>query len=146
MPGSGDRARLKRLRNSYDEAPPPLAAHWARLVLTLKEKNLHPHSIRHSTAIALLKAAVDFATISQWLGHAGLSATMRYARADLDLKRQPISGRSRTAARWPLADGSGGRPGLAAQTLKASELSRTIAREKRDAGCARRQSSALDVF
>jgi site-specific recombinase XerD len=58
---------------------------------TLKDKNLHPHSIRHSTAIALLKAGVDFATISQWLGHAGLNTTMRYARADLDLKRQALS-------------------------------------------------------
>jgi integrase/recombinase XerD len=63
----------------------------ARLAPTLKDKSLHPHSIRHSTAIALLKGGVDFATISQWLGHAGLNTTMRYARADLDLKRQAIS-------------------------------------------------------
>lgn len=63
----------------------------ARLAPTLKEKRLHPHSIRHSTAVALLKAGVDFATISQWLGHAGLNTTMRYARADVDLKRQALS-------------------------------------------------------
>jgi integrase/recombinase XerD len=31
----------------------------SRLVPTLKVKNLHPHSIRHSTAIALLKAGMD---------------------------------------------------------------------------------------
>ena len=67
------------------------AARAARLAPTLKGKSLHPHSIRHSTAIALLKAGVDFATISQWLGHAGLNTTMRYARADLDLKRQALS-------------------------------------------------------
>ena len=67
------------------------AAKGARLAPTLRDKSLHPHSIRHSTAIALLKAGVDFATISQWLGHAGLNTTMRYARADLDLKRQAIS-------------------------------------------------------
>jgi site-specific recombinase XerD len=58
---------------------------------TLRDKRLHPHSIRHSTAVALLKAGVDFATISQWLGHAGLNTTMRYARVDLDLKRQALS-------------------------------------------------------
>lgn len=63
----------------------------ARQEPSLKDKHLHPHSIRHSTAIALLKAGVDFATISQWLGHAGLNTTMRYARADLDLKRQALS-------------------------------------------------------
>lgn len=63
----------------------------AREQPTLLEKRIHPHSIRHSTAIALLKAGVDFATISQWLGHATLNTTMRYARADLDLKRQALS-------------------------------------------------------
>jgi len=60
-------------------------------VTTLREKRIHPHSVRHSTAVALLKAGVDFATISQWLGHASLNTTMRYARADLDLKRQALS-------------------------------------------------------
>ena len=57
----------------------------------MRGKQLHPHSLRHSTAVALLKAGIDFATISQWLGHAGLNTTMRYARADLDLKRQAIA-------------------------------------------------------
>ncbi len=58
---------------------------------TLAEKRLHPHSLRHTTAIALLKAGVDFATISQWLGHASLNTTMVYARADLDLKREALA-------------------------------------------------------
>ena len=31
---------------------------------TLRDKRLHPHSLRHTTAIHLLKAVVDFATIS----------------------------------------------------------------------------------
>ena len=75
----------------------------ARVAPTLRDKRLHPHSLRHSTAVALLKAGVDFATISQWLGHAGLNTTMRYARADIDLKRQVtlagVPGRAR-AASW----------------------------------------------
>lgn len=58
---------------------------------TLRDKRIHPHSLRHSTAVALLKAGVDFATISQWLGHAGLNTTMCYARADIDLKRQALA-------------------------------------------------------
>jgi site-specific recombinase XerD len=57
---------------------------------TLREKRIYPHSLRHTTAIFLLKAGVDFATISQWLGHASLNTTMIYARADLDLKRQAL--------------------------------------------------------
>ena len=63
----------------------------SQLVPSLKGKSLHPHSIRHSTAVALLKSGVDFATISQWLGHAGLDTTMRYARADIDLKRRALA-------------------------------------------------------
>ena len=63
----------------------------AKTVNTLAEKRLHPHSLRHTTAIALLKAGVDFATISQWLGHASLNTTMVYARADLDLKREALA-------------------------------------------------------
>jgi site-specific recombinase XerD len=58
---------------------------------SLKGKKLHPHSLRHSTAIHLLKAGVDFATISQWLGHASVNTTMRYARADVDLKRAALA-------------------------------------------------------
>lgn len=58
---------------------------------TLTGKRIHPHCLRHSTAIHLLKAGVDFATISQWLGHTSLNTTMRYARADIDLKRQALA-------------------------------------------------------
>jgi site-specific recombinase XerD len=51
----------------------------------------HPHCLRHTTAVYLLKAGVDFATISQWLGHAQLNTTMIYAKADMDMKRQALS-------------------------------------------------------
>ena len=56
-----------------------------------RRRRIHPHSLRHTTAIHLLKSGIDFATISQLLGHSGLQTTMRYARADLDLKRQALS-------------------------------------------------------
>ena len=58
---------------------------------TLRTKRIHPHSLRHGTAIALLKSGVDFATISQWLGHSCLNTTMVYARADMDIKRQALT-------------------------------------------------------
>jgi integrase/recombinase XerD len=60
------------------------------VIATLRGKRIHPHSLRHTTAIFLLKAGVDFATISQWLGHSALNTTMTYARADIDLKRQAL--------------------------------------------------------
>jgi site-specific recombinase XerD len=56
-----------------------------------RAKHIHPHSLRHTTAINLLKAGVDFVTISQWLGHASLTTTMRYARSDIDIKRQALT-------------------------------------------------------
>lgn len=58
---------------------------------TLAHKKLHPHSMRHSTAVHLLKAGVDLVTISHWLGHASVDTTNRYASVDLDTKREAIS-------------------------------------------------------
>ena len=60
-------------------------------VPTLSTKRLHPHCMRHSTAVALLKSGVDLSTISQWLGHASPTTTNRYATLDLDMKRDAIN-------------------------------------------------------
>jgi integrase/recombinase XerD len=54
-------------------------------------RRIHPHALRHAAAVHMLKSGVEFATISQLLGHANVTTTMRYARADLDLKRQALS-------------------------------------------------------
>jgi len=66
-------------------------AQCSSAVTSLRGRRIHPHTLRHTTAVHLLKAGVDFATISQWLGHASLTTTMTYARADLDLKRQALA-------------------------------------------------------
>jgi integrase/recombinase XerD len=57
---------------------------------TLATKRLHPHSMRHSTAVHLLRSGVDIVTISQWLGHASVTTTNRYATVDLEMKRKAI--------------------------------------------------------
>ena len=57
----------------------------------LANKRLHPHSLRHSTAVALLKAGVDLSTISQWLGHASPNTTNKYATLDLEMKRKALA-------------------------------------------------------
>lgn len=57
---------------------------------SLARKRLHPHTVRHSTAVHLLKAGVDLVTISHWLGHASVTTTNRYATVDLETKRQAI--------------------------------------------------------
>ena len=58
---------------------------------TLVSKKLHPHSMRHSTAVHLLKSGVDMVTISHWLGHANINTTHRYASVDIDMKREAIN-------------------------------------------------------
>jgi integrase len=67
---------------------------------TLAAKRLHPHSMRHSTAVHLLKAGVDLTTISHWLGHASVNTTNRYVTIDLEMKREAI------AKAKPVDDGS----------------------------------------
>jgi len=65
--------------------------HASKDVPNLRKKRLHPHSMRHSTAIALLKSGTDLSTISHYLGHASLTTTNRYAKVDLEMKRQAIA-------------------------------------------------------
>lgn len=38
-------------------------------------KRPHPDSVRHSTAVLLLRSGVDIVTVSQWLGHASITIT-----------------------------------------------------------------------
>ena len=56
-----------------------------------KAKRIHPHSLRHSTAIYLLKSGVDLSTIAHWLGHASINTTHQYLSIDLDAKRSAIA-------------------------------------------------------
>jgi integrase/recombinase XerD len=58
---------------------------------SLGRKRLHPHSVRHSTAVFLLKSGVDLPSISHWLGHASVTTTGRYAKVDLEMKRQALA-------------------------------------------------------
>ncbi len=58
---------------------------------SLAKKNLHPHSIRHSTAVHLLKSGVDLITIANWLGHSSVNTTNKYAVMDLEMKREALA-------------------------------------------------------
>lgn len=57
----------------------------------LKRKRLHPHSMRHSTALHLLRSGVDLSTIAHWLGHASVNTTNKYISIDLDAKREALA-------------------------------------------------------
>jgi site-specific recombinase XerD len=72
---------------------------------TLAKKRLHPHSMRHSTAVHLLKSGVDIVTVSHWLGHSSITTTNRYAAIDLEMKREALArmdplGRFATPPTW----------------------------------------------
>ncbi len=58
---------------------------------TLKGKRISPHSIRHSTAMHLLRAGVDINTIRAWLGHVSVDTTNIYAEVDLEMKAQALA-------------------------------------------------------
>jgi site-specific recombinase XerD len=58
---------------------------------TLRNKRVGPHSIRHSTAMALLRSGVDINTIRIWLGHVSLQTTRLYAESDLKMKAKALA-------------------------------------------------------
>lgn len=96
----------------------PLTRFGARLILKrhvqhasehspgLKHKRIHPHSLRHSTAVYLLKSGVDLSTIAHWLGHAHINTTHKYVTIDLEAKRaalakaKPIVAKSTKPPTW----------------------------------------------
>jgi integrase/recombinase XerD len=57
---------------------------------SLRGKNVHPHTMRHTTAMHLLQAGVDINTIRAWLGHVNLMTTNRYAEINLEMKRKVL--------------------------------------------------------
>lgn len=57
----------------------------------LATKSISPHSLRHTTAMHLLKSGVDLTTIQSWLGHATVNTTHHYAEADLEMKQRALS-------------------------------------------------------
>jgi integrase/recombinase XerD len=57
---------------------------------SLNAKRLHPHSVRHSTAVHLLRSGVDLSTIANWLGHVSINTTNKYLTLDLETKRQAL--------------------------------------------------------
>jgi site-specific recombinase XerD len=58
---------------------------------TLKYKKMHPHCIRHTTAMFLLKSGIDIVTISHFLGHESIETTNIYLVSDLTTKINAIN-------------------------------------------------------
>lgn len=60
-------------------------------VPSLNRKTVGPHTIRHTTAVHLLRAGVDINTIRAWLGHVSLDTTNIYAVVDLEMKAKALA-------------------------------------------------------
>jgi site-specific recombinase XerD len=58
---------------------------------SLQTKSVSAHSVRHTTAVHLLRAGVDINTIRAWLGHASLDTTNIYAEVDLEMKTKALA-------------------------------------------------------
>ena len=57
----------------------------------LLNKKISPHTIRHTTAMHLLQAGVDFSIIALWLGHESPTTTHRYVEANLAMKQEALA-------------------------------------------------------
>jgi integrase/recombinase XerD len=66
------------------------AAAAGRTCPTLTSKNITPHVLRHSAAMALLHAGTDITIIALWLGHESVTTTQIYLQADMALKQRAL--------------------------------------------------------
>lgn len=57
---------------------------------SLADKNVTPHTLRHTCAMNLLHAGIDPSSIALWLGHASPRSTQPYLHADLELKQRTL--------------------------------------------------------
>lgn len=58
---------------------------------SLGGKNVTPHVLRHTAAMALLQAGVDVSVIALWLGHEDTRSTQAYLHADLAIKERALA-------------------------------------------------------
>lgn len=61
------------------------------VVPSLASKRVSPHTLRHTTAVFLLRAGVDINTIRAWLGHVSINTTQVYAELDLEMKAKALA-------------------------------------------------------
>jgi len=57
---------------------------------SIAAKAVNPHTIRHTTAMHLLRAGNDVTMVSYWLGHADINTTHIYVEIDMEMKRQML--------------------------------------------------------
>ena len=66
------------------------AAKAQNACVSMTSKSVSPHTIRHTTAMHLLRAGNDVNMVSYWLGHADINTTHVYVEIDMEMKRQML--------------------------------------------------------
>jgi integrase/recombinase XerD len=62
-----------------------------KVMPSIAQKRISPHTIRHTTATHLLQSGVDINTIRAWLGHVSINTTNIYAEVDLEMKAKALA-------------------------------------------------------
>jgi integrase/recombinase XerD len=57
---------------------------------SLRGRAISPHTVRHATAMQLLRSGVDITVIAMWLGHEDTATTHQYIEADLAMKEAAL--------------------------------------------------------
>ena len=57
---------------------------------SLRDKRISPHSLRHASAMELLRRRVPITVIALWLGHQSVESTMKYLHADPKIKENAM--------------------------------------------------------
>src|SRR3982074_585665 len=63
----------------------------ATSVPNLQNRQVTPHTLRHTTAMHLLQSGVEVNVIRSWLGHVSIATTNRYIEIDLAMKAKALA-------------------------------------------------------
>ncbi|MEW6665035.1 MAG: tyrosine-type recombinase/integrase [Thermodesulfobacteriota bacterium] len=78
------------------------AAAAKRKCPSIAAKAVTPHTIRHTTAMHLLRSGNDINMVGYWLGHANINTTHAYVEIDMEMKRQMLEKAGAPAVQKPL--------------------------------------------
>ena len=68
---------------------------------SIASKTVSPHTIRHTTAMHLLRAGNDVNIVSYWLGHADINTTHIYVEIDMEMKLRMLQKLGAPAVKKP---------------------------------------------